>query len=73
MRPYIQIRHKDQAAFPIVTNILIFTQYTISLECPASRVHPTKLLVDVFAYMYNAATTPLTLEILRHQGARRHK
>ena len=41
--------------------------------CPASQVHRSKLLVDVPSHMYNIDYTPLTLEILRRQGARRHK
>ena len=73
VRPYIQIRHKDQAACPHCKELFdVYTVHYIS-DCPASRVHRTKLLVDVPTNMYNAASTPLTLEILRRQGARRHK
>ena len=71
VRPYIQIRHKDQAACPHCDELFdIYTVHYIS-DCPASRVHRTKLLVDVPTNMYNAASTPL--EILRRQGMRSHK
>ena len=73
VRPYIQIRHKDQAACPHCDeHVYIYTVHYIAV-CPASRVHRNKLLVDVPTNMYNAASTPLTLEILRRPGARRQK
>ena len=68
VRVYIQIRHKDQAVCPHCDEHFdIYTVHYIS-DCPASIVHQTKLLVDVPTNRYNAASMPLTMEILRRQG-----
>ena len=73
VRPYNQIKHTDQAVCPYCDeHFEIYTVHYICM-CPASQVHRSKLLVDVPSHMYNIDYTPLTLEILRRQGARRHK
>ena len=73
VRPYIQIRHQANAACPYCDEPFdIYTVHYIA-ECPASRVCRAKLMADVPVNLYNINSTPLTLEILRRQGARRHK
>ena len=73
VRPYNQIKHTDQAVFPYCDEHFdIYTVHYICM-CPASQVHRSKLLVDVPSHMFNIDYTPLTLEILRRQGARMHK
>ena len=73
VRPYIQIRHQDRAVCPHCDEHFdIYTVHYIA-TCPASHVSRSKLMVDVPIHMYNIDTTTLTLEILRRQGARRHK
>ena len=73
VRPYIQIRHQANAVCPYCDEPFdIYTVHYIAV-CPASHVSRAKLMVDVPIHMYNIASTPLTLEILRRQGARRHK
>ena len=73
VRPYIQIRHQANAVCPYCDEPFdIYTVHYIT-ECPASRVCRAKLMADVPVNLYNIDTTPLTLEILRRQGARRHK
>ena len=73
VRPYNQIKHTDQAVCPYCDeHFEIYTVHYICM-CPSSQVHRSKLLVDVPSHMYNIDYTPLTLEILRRQGARRHK
>ena len=73
VRPYIQIRHQDRAVCPHCDEHFdIYTVHYIA-ACPASHVSRSKLMVDVPIHMYNIDTTTLTLEILRRQGARRHK
>ena len=70
VRPYNQIRHTYQAVCPYCDEHFdIYTVHYICM-CPASQVHRSKLLVDVL--MYNIDNTPLTLEIIMRQGARRH-
>ena len=73
VRPYIQIRHQANAVCPYCDEPFdIYTVHYIA-ECPASRVFRAKLLADVPINMYNIDSTPLTTEILRRQGARRHR
>ena len=73
VRPYIQIRHQDRAVCPHCDEHFdIYTVHYIAI-CPASHVSRSKLMIDVPIHMYNIDSTPLTLEILRRQGARRHK
>ena len=72
VRPYIQIRHQDRAVCPHCDEPFdIYTVHYIAI-CPASHVSRSKLMIDVPIHMYNIDSTPLTLEILRRQGARRH-
>ena len=73
VRPYIQIRHQANAVCPYCDEPFdIYTVHYIA-ECPASRGFRAKLLADVPVNMYNIDSTPLTTEILRRQGARRHR
>ena len=73
VRPYIQIRHQANAVCPYCDEPFdIYTVHYIA-ECPASRVFRAKLLADVPINMYNIDSTPLTTEILRRLGARRHR
>ena len=71
--PYIQIRHQDRAVCPHCDKLFdIYTVHYIAV-CPASHVSCSKFIIDVPIHMYNINSTPLPLEILRRQGARRHK
>ena len=73
VRPYIQIRHQDRAVCPHCDELFdIYTVHYIAV-CPATHVSRSKLMIDVPIHMYNIESTPLTLEILRRQGVRRHK
>ena len=73
VKPYIQIRHRTNAVCPYCDEPFdIYTVHYIT-ECPASRVCRAKLMADVPVNLYNTDSTQLTLEILRRQGARRHK
>ena len=73
VRPYIQIRRQANTVCPYYDELFdIYTVHDIT-ECPASRVCRAKLMADVPVNLYNIDSTLLTLEILRRQGARRHK
>ena len=73
VRPFIQIRHQDRAVCPHCSEQFdIYTVHYIAV-CPASHASRAKLMVDVPIHMYYIASKQLTLEILRRQGARRHK
>ena len=73
VRPYIKIRHKQNAVCSYCDeHFYIYTVHYIA-KCPATRVFRDKLLADVPVNMFNIDSTPLTQEILRRQGTRRHK
>ena len=75
VRPYNQIRHIDQAVCPYCEEHFDIYPVHYICVCPVSlsQVHRSKLLIDVPSHMYNIDNAPLTLQILRRQGARRHK